>query len=432
MISSGMSEVASEFRAERTPSLVMVTDRVPDNFDAVIDHETSGLSRRFPLQLTGLITPGFELDSFGAVETRMRLLERHLGETMLPIPVVRQSGGGDEFRREYKFMFLGAHREVDYSRAPYDARELRETPGARADYTRYIVSTAESSGADVLFTDNFKIVLDQCIEELGVPVVNVHPSVLPLIKGFRPEIRAHQEGDMDSYGYTFHMLTGKLDAGATLFAQRVAPPNEDAEQLETQTSRELFLEEQLRIRAIRAQSEYTARVLAIVASKIPRKLLTGEAAFDAEGRPDFITDGRYRAELEQEARRLGVTQKELPAYSRLVFDPAGTEDYTTIEKILNAPEIADPRIQTGYRTYEVTFPKDDLSWAGLEDALMAAGVHHSSQVVNTGNGFVARITGGLDLGETLTAMGRRFSTDPHPSRVNARRDAVIGIPVPRA
>src|SRR4051794_27262240 len=113
MSSQGMPFIMAEFQAERTPNLAMITDRVPTNFDAVIDHETSGRATRFPLQLTGLITPGSELDDFRAVEIRMRMLEKRLGGLMTAVPVVRGSETYDEFRGEFKFMHSSG-REIDY------------------------------------------------------------------------------------------------------------------------------------------------------------------------------------------------------------------------------------------------------------------------------------------------------------------------------
>ena len=220
-----------------------------------------------------------------------------------------------------------------YEHAPYEATRFKEER-YRQGYCTRLAEMAKRANPDLIFLSNFKIFLHPSfVEVFKDKIVNVHPSVLPLLKGFRPEHRADQGEEPGASGYTMHLVDTDLDGGPTLFQQYVPLEPKDVEREKRLGSKEYSKkrEEAHRLKIIQAQAQWSPQVLALVASDTPRKIVTGAEAFIAEGRPDFPDIETYRN------------------YSRVLFEKGN--GWRNAEMIQGAPQKsneAGPDVITRY------------------------------------------------------------------------------------
>ena len=85
------------------------------------------------------------------------------------------------------------------------------------------------------------------IERVGVPILNVHPSLLPAFRGLHPQRRALEAG-VRVTGATVHFVDAGMDTGPILVQAPLTVRPEDTEQ--TLSDRLLPLEHRLYVEAI--------------------------------------------------------------------------------------------------------------------------------------------------------------------------------------
>ncbi len=201
-------------------------------------------------------------------------------------------------------------------------------------------------------------------------IINVHPSVLPLLKGFRSEREVvNNSRHTEASGYTFHYVSKELDGGAVLFQQKVSIPAYDYD-LETKmgkTDYHLLREEQHRFDIIKAQSVWSAKILATIGSGWEKnmdgvKIVEDEEAFSIEGRPDFMQTAGYSESLKLDYQHFLSENKadvtfetwrdnlRVP-YRRVLFD-MGT-GFKTLENILNSPSEVTASLSPGVAIYRI-------------------------------------------------------------------------------
>lgn len=308
------------------PRIALVCDREWLNLRSVIDY---GNANPNALQLAGVIVPGGEFDP---EIFQIAKGFRDMGtKDAKAIPIVEGNGS-------LGFRYLSASADFRYLHAPYDATALKNDPVQRKLYCENLADLVESCWPDVIFLSNFKLILDPVfVQRFEGRVINVHPSILPQLKGYRPEARADEGEDTDAAGYTFHMVTPELDGGPTIFQQRVPLDSYDPEQATNMGERAYrkMREEKHRLKIIISQAIYTPRILSLMTSDVPNetiwdaKIVEGKEAFAFEEREDFTTDESH--------------------YRRIVFNtPSG---WTTMERILEAPPVSaikTPDVLTEY------------------------------------------------------------------------------------
>jgi phosphoribosylglycinamide formyltransferase-1 len=92
------------------------------------------------------------------------------------------------------------------------------------------------------------------LEEIGVPVLNVHPSLLPRFRGLNAQHQAIEAGAAVT-GATVHYVDAGMDTGPVLLQEELPiRPGESAEEL---SARLLPLEHRLYVEAIRTIQEVT-------------------------------------------------------------------------------------------------------------------------------------------------------------------------------
>jgi len=86
---------------------------------------------------------------------------------------------------------------------------------------------AVSEGADALFTVlTFQIVPEELLERFGSRALNLHPALLPAMRGPAPRQAMLWENSADRYGgLTVHVLEREIDRGP-IVAQRAVPPGD--------------------------------------------------------------------------------------------------------------------------------------------------------------------------------------------------------------
>lgn len=336
------------------PNVTVIGDRDPHNPMALAD-----FSREHPGYITfsGLLTPGAELDLVGAFLIS-RLRERgaangefHSGldvsqETFYSIP-----RDGDI----YDLMYVGKNGMFSHQHCAYDKDKLRgpDADTYRRDFCHELIEQVDATQPDLIFLSNFKIVLhSDFVKAFDGKIVNVHPSALPLLKGYRTENRASNLGENAEWnGYTIHNVSGDLDGGATYFQQRVPVMPYDSAR-ESAIGKEIYLkerEETARLQIILAQSKWVPLVLAVVASATPRIIVRDAEAFAVEGRGGFETNPAYvehlRAEHAEWMAHSGQNieyehwHREIrKPYERVLFDNGN--GYRPLEELLGAPSIA--------------------------------------------------------------------------------------------
>jgi len=124
------------------------------------------------------------------------------------------------------------------------------TGGARLhpDAERELLRAAREDGADLVALCGFMRLLSaDVIERLGVPILNVHPSLLPAFRGLHPQRRALEAG-VPVTGVTVHFVDAGMDTGPIVLQAPLAIRPEDTEQ--TLSERLLPLEHRLYVEAI--------------------------------------------------------------------------------------------------------------------------------------------------------------------------------------
>jgi phosphoribosylglycinamide formyltransferase-1 len=124
------------------------------------------------------------------------------------------------------------------------------TGGARLhpDAERELLRVARETGADLVALCGFMRLLSaDVIERLGVPILNVHPSLLPAFRGLFPQRRALEAG-VPVTGVTVHFVDAGMDTGPIVLQAPLGIRPEDTEQ--TLSERLLPLEHRLYVEAV--------------------------------------------------------------------------------------------------------------------------------------------------------------------------------------
>lgn len=414
--------------ASRTTNVAIVADRGPLNLRALGDfsdlHPTFGV--------TGVIAPGSELD-----DEVLDLARRRFGDTPgIDLDFLLRPGHEENVwtnRGDFELRLQAGDRQhpaFRFTHEGYDIKRMR-APGAageieREEFCGRLVRQLTQTDPDIVFLDNFKVFLAPNIIQ-GFPerIVNIHPSVLPLIKGFRPEKRAIEGETPEANGYTLHIVNEDLDGGPTLFQERVPILPVDEEMLLRLGEAEYakFREEQARVRIMYVQSRFVPWVLAIYASNLERKVVEDAEAFVYEGRPGFEQSAEYQESKEE-------TDK---PYQRLVFrNPAAAtwadlQEWVTLEHLLFAPRVAEIHAGIGgLFSYEFSLPRTDgrpvfgelitkLEEAGLKPEMTQLNIGDADRISLRSLGSCARI---------LTEFGVTALQERRPTHVLTQRKPI--------
>lgn len=351
--------------------VTMVVDRELMNTNSVIDYANEHPDA---LQLSGVITPFHEIDD-RIVGMLHRIDDlREYGE--VEAEENPETGVTD-------FYANGPCTEkLLVMHAPYDAKRIKTDPDERKRYCMdVLLPRILATEPDVVFLSNFKLILDPCVPQtlgaLGIKIVNVHPSVLPLNKGWRTEKMALEGTNAKANGCTFHYVTPDLDGGATLLALPYPTIAYDRELARGGNGAEYATEREhlQRLLIMRAQSHYTPKILDWVAANPPQRIVSGDDAFHCElrSRPEGF-DGHYE---------------------RVLFQVG--EKWLTLEEVLGKPSweahenIAIPRCYTFFlkRTADTAKHLSNLHDAARSTDAKVQFV--GCRNVNFGEGFNARI-----------------------------------------
>lgn len=345
--------------------VAVISDRGPLNLESLMDYAGSTGS----MALKGVILPGSELDSditrlvvdewvmAAAYDGDTSQMERLRGLDAEGNPVDR----GDFVIRRHDPLTGEADELFRLAHESYDPKKLRQDGWEGARYRRSfgarLIRHLENMGPSVVFLDNFKVILpDSVVDAFPGKLVNVHPSVLPLIKGYRPERRAFEGESPEANGYTMHVVSEELDGGATLFQQRVPVLPEDPARKAGmgEEAYQEWREEQARLRIMVAQSPFVPWVLHAYDSGMERRVVEGPEAFAAEGRPLFEETPEYEEAMAAEPGA---------AYRRVLFENPlhgirnDQPEFITLEKMLSAPSEAEiPDQISGLHRYDLTVP----------------------------------------------------------------------------
>ena len=247
------------------------------------------------------------------------------------------------------------------------------------------------------------------------------------------------------------MVDPELDGGPTLFQQKVhVEPYDEEEALRVgKKIYETTREETTRQRIIRAEAIYAPLVMAMVGSDAPRKIVTNLEAFTVEGRPEFIEDPAYQAQLHEEYHewleadesRSDVSYEDWHAnhrvpYGRVLFEI--NDEWQTLEQLFNAEEFAERENIDPNREYVFYISHD--RFGGHQEAMRIAcelitaaqgnpgdrGRLIRSQVIDIGHidhGDCYRCTVECvtDISAELEKRDIPFEIIEHPVRATAKR-----------
>jgi phosphoribosylglycinamide formyltransferase 1 len=134
------------------------------------------------------------------------------------------------------------------------------TTGARLhpDAERELLGIVGEDAADLVALCGFMRLLSaDLIERVGVPILNVHPSLLPAFPGLHAQRRALEAGAPET-GVTVHVVDAGMDTGPIVAQAPLRIRPDDTEQ--TLSERLLPLEHRLYVEAIqRIQRESRAK-----------------------------------------------------------------------------------------------------------------------------------------------------------------------------
>lgn len=413
--------------------LTIVGDKECINLASLI-----GFSNTYPdaFRLGGVITPGGDFD--GLIEPMVKSLKgmrKSEGGLMIPVAYGDSNYWVDR-------VFVGGGNELHASHAAFDPQRLRAEKDAYRDhYCEDLLIHLRRTGPEVVFLDNFKLIVNNfVVSEYPNKMVNVHPSVLPEHKGFRPEIGADRNGDLEAIGYTFHLVAEDLDGGPTLLQQKVRMEPYDQNQAGRMGKDRYgrLREELLRLKIIEAQAEYTPGVLAFIAADAPQKIIEDQEAFAIEGREKFIESEGYLKSLEKdhdewvkkghkfsfERWRKNIRKP----YQRVLFDMG--HGWQTLEQILRVPEYSPiPTPSYPLHHYEVFLGGSAIGWsyfADLEQAgkqMQEQGEGGKVHFIGADEEIPGRITilASIDLCSKLGLLGVDYRSMPRPT-------IVVGVP----
>lgn len=125
----------------------------------------------------------------------------------------------------------------------------RLSPEAEAE----LVSIVERERPDLIALCGFmRLLRASSLERVGVPILNVHPSLLPQFRGLNAQRQAIEAGVAET-GATVHRVDAGMDTGAIVMQEKVRiQPGESAEEL---AERLLPIEYKLYVDAIRKVQE---------------------------------------------------------------------------------------------------------------------------------------------------------------------------------
>jgi folate-dependent phosphoribosylglycinamide formyltransferase PurN len=419
--------------SSRLTNVAVVADRGPLNLRALGDfsslHPTFGVS--------GVVAPGSELDyevvdlarrRFGDdpnVDSELLLKpgrEENIwvnsGDFELRLRAPDSDGSPQPSGSSFRFAHEG-----------YDIKRLRDNGVAgetsRAEFCDRLISQLSQMNPDVVFLDNFKVLLaPNIVQAFEGKIINIHPSVLPLIKGFRPEKRAYEGESPEASGYTLHVVNEDMDGGPTLFQERVPVLPVDTEMLERLGESEYahFREEQARVRIMYAQRKFVPWVLSIYASGLERKVVEEAEAFGYEGRAGF----------EQSAEYQQVKKDDAP-YQRLVFrNPAASphndfREWVTLEHLLSAPPAAEISDGIGgLFNYQFTLARSNGQpmFGELITRLESAGLEPEMSQLNIGDGDHISLRSLGSCARVLAEFGVSALQERMPTHVLSRRKPI--------
>ncbi|MCG8572108.1 MAG: phosphoribosylglycinamide formyltransferase [Spirochaetes bacterium] len=100
----------------------------------------------------------------------------------------------------------------------YLVNYLKETPNS---VENKIINKLNEYQIDIVFLAGYmKILSDFFIKHVNRPVINIHPSLLPLYKGTHSIERAFHSNDQQS-GITIHYVNEELDGGEIIFQKSI-------------------------------------------------------------------------------------------------------------------------------------------------------------------------------------------------------------------
>lgn len=116
-----------------------------------------------------------------------------------------------------------------------------------------LVSIVERERPDLIALCGFmRLLRAPTLERIGVPILNVHPSLLPQFRGLNAQRQAIEAGVAET-GATVHRVDAGMDTGAIVLQEKLRiDPGESAEEL---AERLLPLEYRLYVDAIRKIQE---------------------------------------------------------------------------------------------------------------------------------------------------------------------------------
>ena len=123
---------------------------------------------------------------------------------------------------------IAAARAAGVAAKALDARQFAGKPAFEAAMT----GALEAAGVEVVCLAGFMRILSAAfVERWRGRILNIHPSLLPDLKGLHTHERALAEGRAE-HGCTVHFVTADLDAGPILAQARVPVlPGDDADRL---------------------------------------------------------------------------------------------------------------------------------------------------------------------------------------------------------
>ncbi|HRO87114.1 MAG: phosphoribosylglycinamide formyltransferase [Chiayiivirga sp.] len=118
---------------------------------------------------------------------------------------------------------LALAREADIEAAAVTRRP--DEPRAAHD-ARLFARVAEVQPNLIVCAGYMRIISAEALSQLAIPMINLHPSLLPLHPGLDTHARALAAGDAQ-HGCSVHVVTADLDAGPLLAQSRIAIEADD-------------------------------------------------------------------------------------------------------------------------------------------------------------------------------------------------------------